>query len=345
MSSNTHTNCESLRGEILSSLKPFQRPHLRTSVEQFVLTFFPLLLLWVLMQLVFDYSVLLALMVAIPTSIYTVRLFIIQHDCGHGSFFEFRPLNEALGWICSIFTSFPYSYWRHQHALHHASSGKLDGRGNGDVFLYTVREYLALSKWLKFKYRLVRHPLTMLLFGPFVLFFILNRFPWERSTTPFKIQLDLFLTNLLTFGGLALAIYYLGAVQVLGTVGPTIFFAGMIGIYLFYVQHQFEETYWERGKSWDFLHAALNGSTFFDLPAFLHWCTGNIGYHHIHHLAPKIPNYALAESHRAHPRFSKVKRESLRSSLSTFSLSLWDEESKRLISFAELKRRYLLPRR
>lgn len=335
---SVNTKSSSIEREILSKLKPFQSPDRWVSLQQFVVSIVPQITLLWLMHLCFSYSILLTVALAIPASIFVIRLFIIQHDCGHGSFFGSRKANDLMGWFCSLFTFFPYEYWRHQHALHHASTGKLDERGNGDVFLFTVKEYLALSRFEKLKYRLIRHPVTLFLFGPFVLFFLMNRVAWDPGETPARVRLGLYLSNLLVALQIAISVYFLGWQETTAILMPLVFFAGVIGIFLFYVQHQFEHAYWEEGRNWNFFEAAVQGSSFLDLPRFLHWCTGNIGYHHIHHLSPKIPNYKLAESHLSHPSFQEVKRETLFSGIKTLMLGVWDEEQKRLISFGELRR-------
>lgn len=292
------------------------------------------------MHIAYQYSAFFTILLGIPASIFVLRLFIIQHDCGHGAFFKSRKANDLVGWFCSLFTFFPYGYWRHQHAKHHASVGKLEERGNGDVFLFTVNEYRALSRWGKFKYRLIRHPVTLLCFGPFVMFLTLNRMIYDAERTPLRVRLSLYFSNFMVVFTFAMFVTFMPFGEAMCILLPLIFFGGLAGIVLFYIQHQFEDTYWERDQEWDFIHAALHGSSFFDLPKFLHWCTGNIGYHHIHHLAPKIPNYNLPKCQQLHTSFEKVRKLTLTTGLRTLWLSVWDEEQKRLISFKEMKEIY-----
>ncbi len=336
-----YASIDSAVPQLMAHLQGYQTPNVLSSISQICTSLLPLIGLLALMFYTYSYSYLLTFLLSIPAAIFVIRTFIIQHDCGHGSFFKSRQANTAVGWICSLFTFFPYTYWRHQHAMHHANNGKLEGRGDGDVFLVTVKEYLNLSSWGRFKYRLARNPVTLFIFGPFVLFFIMNRFAYDPERTPRDVRIGLYISNVLTVLSLGVIIYFLGWAPSAGVLLPVIFFSGLFGTILFYVQHQFEETYFESGKEWNYFRAALLGSSFFDLPKFLHWCSGNIGYHHVHHLAPKIPNYHLAECHESHPCFDMVKRETVGSFLKTFGLAFWDEDQMKLISVSELKRRYL----
>lgn len=292
------------------------------------------------MYSVYQYSAAFTIVLGIPASIFVLRLFIIQHDCGHGAFFKSRKANDITGWFCSLFTFFPYGYWRHQHAKHHASVGKLEERGNGDVFLFTVREYQALGLWGKIKYRLIRHPVSLLCLGPFVMFLTLNRKVYDLNNCPLRVRLSLYFSNFMLLLTLILVFIFIPFWHAVSIILPLIFFGGLAGIVLFYIQHQFEDTYWERDREWNFIQAALQGSSFFDLPKFIHWCTGNIGYHHIHHLAPKIPNYNLPKCQQLHSSFERVRRLTLGSGFQTLWLSVWDENQKRLISFKEMDKLY-----
>lgn len=335
---------EEIAPQLMAHVQGYQYPVLRLSIQQICTSLLPLIALLGLMCWTYQHSYLLTFLLSIPASVFVIRVFIVQHDCGHGSFFKSRRANNAVGWLCSMFTFFPYEYWKHQHAMHHANNGKLEGRGDGDVFLVTVKEYMALSSWERLKYLMIRNPITLFIFGPFVLFFIMNRFAYDSERTPRDVRIGLYISNVLTVITFGLVVYTLGWKMAAGVFLPVIFFSGLFGTILFYVQHQFEETYFESSDEWNYFRAAIFGSSFFDLPRFLHWCSGNIGYHHVHHLAPKIPNYHLAECHYSHPAFDLVKRETVRSFLKTFSLAFWDEDKKRLISFGEMKRTYLSPR-
>jgi acyl-lipid omega-6 desaturase (Delta-12 desaturase) len=340
-SKNLATDDAKVGPEILKHLSGYQNSVAWRSAFEALTSVGPLVLLLVAMHYFFPISYLATFLLSIPASVFIIRVFIVQHDCGHGSFFESKRANTLMGWFCSLFTFFPYSYWRHQHALHHAGNGKLEDRGNGDVYLMTVKEYLNSTPLERIKYRLIRNPVTLFIFGPFVLFFVMNRFVYDKEHTPTSVCRGLYLSNVLMLASIGIAVALLGVAETAGIMLPIIFFSGLMGTILFYVQHQFEETYFESGKSWDYFEAAIKGSSFFDLPKILHWCTGNIGYHHVHHLAPKIPNYKLAECHESLPCFDAVKRETLSSFLKTFKLAFWDEQQRKLISLAELNARYL----
>jgi omega-6 fatty acid desaturase (delta-12 desaturase) len=270
-----------------------------------------------------------------------VRIFIIQHDCGHGSFFKSRQANDYLGSACSLFTLTPYLYWRKGHAIHHASAGNLEHRGVGDVYTMTVKEYLAQSPWGRLKYRFYRHPLVLFMLAPALLFFILYRFPDPRAKALKREQASVWWTNLaigvvvaalsLTIGWQAFLLVHL----------PITLLAATLGTWLFFVQHQFEDTYWAKEGEWDYTLAALQGSSYYKLPLVLQWFTGNIGFHHIHHLSPRIPNYLLQRCHEENPLFQQVVVLTLGSSFKTIFLSLWDEDQRRLVSFGQLKSRRL----
>lgn len=316
-------------------------PSVVRSTWQLVNSVLPFAALLFLMYHSLDVSYLLTLPLALLASGFMVRIFIIQHDCGHGSFFRSRKANNRVGRFCSVFTFVPYYYWRRQHALHHASSGNLDRRGHGDMEIYTVAEYLKLSRRERFYYRAYRNPLVFLLLGPLVLMFIFNRFSLDKQQST-KAQrrnvLSTNLTMLALFGALG---WWLGFGKLLLIVLPVLYIAGGAGIWLFYIQHQFEHTYWKRGTEWNAARAAMQGSSFYKLPKILQWFTGNIGFHHIHHLQETIPNYRLPRLFREHPDYQDVFTVTLWTSLKTMFLSVWDEEQERLISFREVARRYM----
>jgi len=272
----------------------------------------------------------------LPAVFLLVRLFIIQHDCGHGSFFASRRANDLLGRALGVLTLTPYAFWRTQHAIHHASSGKLDRRGAGDITTLTVHEYLALPLWRRLLYRAYRHPLVLFGLGPVYMFVIRNRIPIasplrHRKTWSSILGTDAALAVIVllmveTVGGRAFALAYL----------PVILLAASTGMWLFYIQHQFEHAYWATGPDWDFHDAALKGSSFYDLPALLHWPTGYIGFHHIHHVCSKIPNYRLRDCFNQNAEFHDARRLTLLDSLKCLPLSLWDEERQLLVSFRQL---------
>lgn len=307
------------------------------SIGQAVNTFIPFFLLWYLMVLSLDYSYWLTLALALPTAGFLVRIFIIQHDCGHGSFFKSRQANDYLGSVCGLLTLTPYYYWRKSHAIHHASAGNLEHRGIGDIYTMTVKEYLQQSKWGRLKYRFYRHPLILFVLAPALLFLILYRFPHPDSKSWKRERASVGWTNLalaIAIAGLSLTI---GFKAFLLVHLPITLLAGTLGAWLFFVQHQFEDTYWAKEGEWDYTLAALRGSSYYKLPRVLQWFTGNIGFHHIHHLSPRIPNYLLEKCHEENPLFQQVVVLTLGSSFKTIFLSLWDEEQGRLVSFRELK--------
>lgn len=285
----------------------------------------------------------LTLPLAVPAALLLVRLFAIQHDCGHGSFFKSRGANDLLGRALGVLTLTPYAFWRKSHAIHHANSGNLDRRGTGDVKTLTVREYRLLSLSGRLRYRVYRHPMVLFGLGPVFLFVIRHRIPTVSPFRHRKIWESILGTNvalaaivilmLLTMGGRAVLLGYL----------PVILLAASIGIWLFYIQHQFEHAYWAIGPDWDFHAAALNGSSFYDLPAVLHWLTGYIGFHHIHHVCSKIPNYGLRDCFDQNPEFREVRRLTLLDSLKCSRLSLWDEERRLLVPFRDAFRRLRVP--
>ncbi len=264
-----------------------------------------------------------------------VRTFIIFHDCGHGSFFASRFANDFWGCLCGVLTFTPYYQWRAEHAIHHGTAGDLDRRGKGDVWTMTVREYLAASRYRRFAYRLARNPCVLLIVSPLVLFLVLQRFPDARDDV--RERHSVWWTNLaVLLAGTAVSIA-IGVWPYLVFQLAILMLAGSAGVWLFYVQHQFEGAYWERGERWDFTVAALKGSSYFKLPRILQWFSGNIGFHHIHHLGPRIPNYNLERCHRSEPMFRNVQPMTFGASLGTLGLRLWDETSQRLVGFRSLR--------
>jgi omega-6 fatty acid desaturase (delta-12 desaturase) len=315
-------------------VKKYQSPDNWRSVWQIVNSFVPFFLLYYLMYRSLSISYGLVLLLAIPTAGFLMRIFIIQHDCGHGSFFRSSRVNEIVGTICGVLTLTPYHQWRHEHAIHHATSGDLDRRGFGDVDTLTVKQYLALSRWGRFYYRFYRHPLTLLLIGPQYIFMFKYRFVGKASKR--RERDSVYLTNALLFAvflslGLTIGFKSLFLIWL-----PTQMISGAVGVWLFYVQHQYENTYWRNGDEWDYATAALMGSSFLKLPRVLQWFSGNIGYHHVHHLSPKIPNYKLQRCHEENPLFQEAAVLGLRKSLKSASLRLWDGERKKMVGFADV---------
>lgn len=278
------------------------------------------------------------ILLALPASGLLTRLFIFQHDCGHGAFFKATRLNNLVGSIIGCLTLTPYTYWRRTHAIHHANSGDLDhGRTFGEVITLTVDEYLALSPWRRFKYRAYRNLFVLLVLGPFYQFVIKHRLPLDTPRRWRREWRSVAWTNLSVGGMVALAWWLIGWKQLLLVQAPITLISGAVGVWLFYVQHQFEDTYWREHPEWNFHRAAIEGSSFYDLPAILHWFTGNIGFHHIHHLASRIPNYRLKECFRKVPELHEVTRLTILESLRCARLHLWDEEGGRLVGFGHLR--------
>ena len=313
----------------------YQRASTRRAVWQLVNTVGPYIGLWGLMYLCLDVSLWLVMPLAVLAGAFMVRMFIIFHDCGHGSFFKSKRANSLVGILTGVLTLTPYYQWRWEHAVHHSSSGDLDRRGTGDVWTLTVEEYLQASRWKKFAYRLARNPLVLFVIAPMALFLFLNRVPNRRA--PRRERMSAHWTNLailLMGGGLGWAFGFKAYLLIQFTV---LMVAGSAGVWLFYVQHQFEGVYWERNDNWDYATAALQGSSFYKLPRVLQWFSGNIGFHHIHHLSPRIPNYHLERCHKAEPLFQTVQPITLLGSLKSISYRLWDEPRRRLVGYGHLK--------
>lgn len=279
------------------------------------------------------------LLLAIPTAGLLVRLFIFQHDCGHGSFFLSKAANGALGRLISIFTMTPYEHWKRSHAAHHATSGNLDDRGKGDVPTITLNEYRAMSPLGRLGYKVFRNPVFMLGIAVPINFVILQRFPLAKSArNPISLRsiAELNVMMLAVYGG-AMALFGVG--PVVAVYLPVIALAAAIGGWLFFIQHNYEDTYWSRSDDWTFHDASLAGSSFYALPAVLHWFTGNIGYHHIHHLCCRVANHRLPECMAAFPELNQsVKRISVRDSLACWKFALWDEDAGKMVSFTDAAR-------
>jgi omega-6 fatty acid desaturase (delta-12 desaturase) len=285
------------------------------------------------LSLVFPFWV--TLLLSLPAAGFLVRTFVLMHDCSHGSFFKWRRMNELVGFITGVITLTPFARWRRDHAMHHASAGDLDRRGHGDVPTLTVREYLARTAAGRLRYRLFRHPLMIVLLGP-VLVVMSQRLP--RRTAPITTDegRSVWTTNLAALG-VALALSaWIGLPAVAMIYLPTMYFAAVAGVWLFYVQHQFEDTYWTDHREWDFATAAIRGSSYFKLPQPLRWMTGSIGLHHVHHLSPRIPNYRLQQAHDENELFHDVTVLTMAQSARTLRLSLWDEDAGRLVGFSDV---------
>ena len=318
-------------------LAPYKKPDTRRALLQVLDTAIPFVALWGLMLASLQVSYALTLLLAVPTAGLLVRLFIIQHDCGHGSFFRSQKANHVLGSILGVATLTPYRYWRRTHAIHHATSGNLDRRELGDVRTLTVGEYRAAGRWSRFGYRLYRHPIVLLVLGPAWQFLIKHRLPFDAPRAWKAEWASVLWTNLALAAVVVTMAMTVGLGPFLMVWAPIFVLSGAAGVWLFYVQHQFEDTYWERQEEWDFHLAGIQGSSFYDLPAVAHWFTGNIGYHHVHHLSSKIPNYRLRRCMAEVPDLQHVTRLTFRESLACLRLTLWDEEGGRLVGFRHLR--------
>jgi len=312
-----------------------QEPMLRKSVWQVVNTFIPYLSLCGLMYWTLHISYWLTLAVAVFAAGFMVRIFIIFHDCGHGSFFKSQHANHVLGFVTGVLTFTPYHQWRHKHALHHATSGDLDRRGTGDIWTLTVQEYVAAPFWKRMAYRLFRNPFFLFVLAPMYLLLIHQRFP--SPAVGKRERRSVHWTNASLLAIAVLMSLTIGIKPYLLIQLPVIMITGTVGLWLFYVQHQFEGVYWERRKRWGFAEAALHGSSFYKLPRFLQWFTGSIGFHHIHHLSPAIPNYNLEKCHGENPMFQNVRPVTLWSSMQSITFRLWDEQRKKLVGYGRLR--------
>lgn len=326
----------------LALTKAFQKPDRFRSWMQVLNSFGPFFLLWTLAYLALGVSVWLMLPLALMASFFGLRIFIIQHDCGHGSFFKKAQWRDLVGLACSFITLTPYRAWQWEHAQHHAHSGKIEHRDLGEIIVLTAEEFVKLSAWEKFKYRVYRFPPVTFLVGPAWVFFGFYRWPYFKKHGGNKIyQKSVWFTNFVLFGLFTVGVYTLGW-NFLWVHLTIIYFTATMGVWMFYVQHQFEDGYWQPTQNWDRAQAAVHGSSFFKLPKILQWISGNIGYHHIHHLNPLIPNYELEACHNENQVFQEeVTTLTLANCWETMKLKFWDEKLERMISWKEMKAMYL----
>jgi acyl-lipid omega-6 desaturase (Delta-12 desaturase) len=317
-------------------LNRYRTPSPMRSIVELVITAGPLILLWFLMWATLDLGYWLCLLLAVPAAGFLVRLFMIQHDCGHGAFFHRRFANDWVGRVIGVLTLTPYDFWRRSHAVHHSASGNLDRRGIGDIDTLTVHEYLALSPWGRLRYRVYRHPVVMFGLGPAYLFILQHRLPIGVMRGGWQPWLSTMATNAAIAAVVAVMIWFVGVGPFLLVHLPITLLAASIGVWLFYVQHQFEDTFWAKDWAWNLHAAALLGSSHYDLPGVLRWFTANIGVHHVHHLCSRIPYYRLPDVLREHPEVVATGRLTLLQSLRCVRLVLWDESRRRLISFRDM---------
>lgn len=324
---------------LFAATAKYQKPDLKKAIWQIVNTFVPYIALWVLMVYTIHtgYSYWITLALAMLASGFLVRIFIFFHDCGHQSFFASRRANTIFGYICGILTFTPYDDWTHAHGVHHSTAADLDRRGTGDVWTMTVEEYQAAPRQQRLSYRFYRNPLVMLVLGPISSFILNQRLPSKganRRDILSVIITDVALLAMIVTLSATIGFWTYVMIQV-----PVMIIGGGMGIWLFYVQHQFEGVYWARHEKWDRIRSALEGSSFYKLPKVLQWFTGNIGYHHVHHIRPRIPNYNLQRTHEEVAVFQAVKPITLRKSLKSLRMNLWDEAQQKLVSFRSLRAR------
>ncbi|GLU29151.1 MULTISPECIES: fatty acid desaturase [Brucella/Ochrobactrum group] len=319
----------------LKVLLKYRTPRISRSIFELAVTAIPFVVFWMLTWLAVHLGLWWGLVMIIPAAGFLLRLFIIQHDCGHGSFFARRRFDDWTGRVLGVLTLTPYDYWRMAHATHHASTGNLDQRGVGDITTLTVSEYHDRSWWGRLGYRLYRHPLVMFGLGPAWLFLFQQRLPIGMMRDGALPWISTMTTNVVVALVASLLIWAIGPVSFLLVHLPIVLLAGSIGVWLFYVQHQFEETHWSKAPEWQFPKAALHGASHYDLPLVLRWITGNIGVHHVHHLSSRVPYYRLQEVLRDHPELGEIGRITLWQSLQCVKLVLWDERNRKLVSFRQ----------
>jgi acyl-lipid omega-6 desaturase (Delta-12 desaturase) len=320
---------------LTKDLAPYRSPNDARSLFELAVTAVPFLFTWFLIWAAVDAGYWIGLLLAVPAAGFLVRLFLIQHDCGHGAFFSHRLANDWVGRVLGVLTLTPYDYWRQSHALHHATSGNLEHRGIGDIGTLTVDEFQTRTPLGQYLYRLYRHPIVMFGIGPAYLFLLRHRLPMGLMRSGWRPWVSAMATNAAIALLAVAAIWLVGLGPFLLVHLPITLLAAAIGVWLFYVQHQFEDTFWEHEGDWSFHEAALHGSSHYDLPPVLRWFTANIGVHHVHHLSSRIPYYRLPEVLRDRPELRTVGRLTLLQSLKSVRLVLWDEEKRRLVSFRE----------
>ncbi|OKP77143.1 fatty acid desaturase [Paenibacillus helianthi] len=335
------TNQTSQLSSLKKSMAPFEKTNQSASIRQLINTLVPLVLLWMAAYFSLSVSYWLTLVFAVPAAGFVIRTFIIFHDCCHGSFFKNRKANDIIGTITGVLTLVPYRQWKHSHSIHHAGSSNLDKRGIGDIWIMTVEEYIAAKPLKRLYYRIYRNPLIMFVVGPVAVFLIQYRFNAKGARR--KERMNTYLTNVSIAALYASLIWAMGWQAFLMVQLPIVFVSGFLGIWLFYVQHQFEDSYFEHEEEWSYVSAAVEGSSYYKLPKVLQWITGNIGFHHVHHLSPKVPNYNLELAHNASTPLQHATTITIGTSLKALHFRLWDEENKGFVGFREIKTRMKQP--
>jgi len=317
-----------------SIIRNYSQPNAFKSWWQVINSFVPYFLLWVIMIYTLKYSYWLTLFFSIIAAGFLVRIFIIFHDCGHKSFFKSRTLNNVVGIIAGAFTFTPYHKWHYEHLVHHRTVGNLDKRGVGDVMIWTVEEFKNSPKMKQLSYRIYRNPVVLLIIAPFFIFTLFDRFPNKKVSK--RINLYVHLTTLGLIVIVTAVSLFIGFKTFILIQIPVLFIGAIFGVWLFYIQHQYKEVVWERTEKWDYTTISMYGASYMKFPKILQWFSGNIGFHHIHHLSSKIPNYNLEKCVRENPIFQK-EHLTILSSLQCLKYRLWDEENHRIVSFREAK--------
>jgi omega-6 fatty acid desaturase (delta-12 desaturase) len=321
--------------DLKKQVAPYEKSTTKESVWQLINTIVPFLILWYLAYKSVSVSYWLSFVPSVIAAGFLTRIFIIFHDCTHHSFFKNRRANRIVGTIMGVLTMVPFDQWGYEHAVHHATSGNLDKRGTGDIWTLTVDEYVAAPLRLRLAYRFYHNPFVMFGLGPIYVFLLKNRF--NRKGARKKERMNTYLTNILIVVLAGLLCWAVGWQAFLFVQGTIFMLAGAAGIWLFYVQHTFEDSYFEGNEDWEYVKAAVQGSSFYKLPKFIQFLTGNIGYHHVHHLSPRVPNYKLEEAHNHTLPLQNVPTITLTTSLKSLRFRLWDEESKNFVSFKKIK--------
>jgi acyl-lipid omega-6 desaturase (Delta-12 desaturase) len=333
-----HTN-QRRYGKLYERVKPFVASDHGASYRQLGNTFIPYGLLWFAMYQSLNLSYALTLALAVPTAGFTLRIWVLQHDLGHGSMFRSSRVNHFWGSICGVFTLLPYHHWRRIHNLHHSHFGNLDRRGPGYITTLTVREYLALPAWRRALYRAYRNPMIVVVPGAWYYFLLQHRVPYDARADWRRERRSVYFTNAAVLALAALLSGIVGWQAFLLVHLPIVLLASSVGAWIFVAQHSFEESYWTDAAHWDFVEAAVQGSSFYHMSPVMRWFTASVGYHHVHHLSPRIPNYRLAECHQEVPELRAVQPLTGRELWRTAQMGLWDEDAGRMVAFRDLKRR------